>query len=143
MADAQLIEHRLVIPGELGELARVSAWLDAVARDADLADALVFRLQLCLEEAVSNIIRHGFRGRPARPVEITLRLDPHHVAADIVDEGAPFDPTQAAGLRRPATLEEATVGGYGLHLLRQYASAAEYRRDQDRNRLTLTFERAA
>ncbi|HTM27289.1 MAG TPA: hypothetical protein VL225_18950 [Vicinamibacterales bacterium] len=39
----------------------------------------------------------------------------------------------------PESLDNARIGGYGIPLLRAFSNGVDYRRDDDRNILTLTF----
>ncbi len=41
-------------------MARIAGWSDAFAARMHLPQSALFAVQLCLEEAVSNIIRYGF-----------------------------------------------------------------------------------
>ncbi len=54
---------RLVLRSELAELSQLTAWTQDFARRTKLSSDTLFALQLCIEEAVANIIMHG--GAPA------------------------------------------------------------------------------
>ncbi len=53
-----------------------------------------FAIQLCLEEALSNIIRHGHRGQPNLPITVdcTTPAGTQEVVFTIEDHAPPFDP---------------------------------------------------
>lgn len=55
-----------IAPEIAQEIARAHAWLEQVAAELGLAPATVFALQLCVEEAVSNIAITARRQRPCR-----------------------------------------------------------------------------
>ena len=61
------------------------------------------------------------------------------VVLDIEDDGGPFDPNQVAPPQVPDAVESASVGGRGIHLIRQFSSRMEYARTGGCNRLRLTF----
>jgi anti-sigma regulatory factor (Ser/Thr protein kinase) len=63
---SNLEASRLELRGDLSELRRVAEWIKALALQALYADTL-FAVQLCIEEAVANIIMHGgaTRGSPS------------------------------------------------------------------------------
>ena len=56
-AMSNLGANRLELRGELSELSRLAEWTNTLAPQVISADAL-FAVQLCLEEAVANIIMH-------------------------------------------------------------------------------------
>ena len=131
----------LVLRNDAGEFARMTDWILGVCKSAGIATRTAYALQLCLEEAVSNIIEHS-RGA-ARATEIVASVVHEHpgIVLTIEDDGMAFDPTQVAAPQRGATLEELPVGGLGIHLMRRFAGSVEYRREGGRNHLRLTFTR--
>lgn len=131
----------LVLDRDLAEVGRMAAWADGFARHANLPDSVTFGLQLCLEEAVSNVIRHGIA--PAERPEILVMLDEagDQITVQIEDEGQPFDPCQFQARSRPPSLEDAENGGFGILLMHRFAAAMSYERSGTRNRLTLKFDR--
>lgn len=123
-------------PESLTELATWVAWL---GDRYQLPQPVVFRLDLVLTEAVTNIIDYGYPD--ARPgwIEIACHLRETAVDIELGDDGQPFDPTAQAPAELPKTLEQATPGGLGIHLMRSYASRMTYRRADGRNLLSLTL----
>ena len=103
----------------------MAAWLAPRAVPADT----VFAMRLCLEEVLANIAMHG----NSCGVSITLAEEPRRFILSIGDDGPPFDPVTAD---LPQGQE---IGGNGLLLLRRYCSDLAYRREGERNRLTLGF----
>jgi anti-sigma regulatory factor (Ser/Thr protein kinase) len=94
-----------------------------------------------VDEAVSNIMRHSYQGRPDQPIEICLnRLErPTNGGAEqgieilIFDGGPAVDPTKLEA--RP--LDEVRPGGLGLHIIRGSMDTVEYQREGQLNRLRL------
>jgi serine/threonine-protein kinase RsbW len=110
-----------------------TAWLRSVPTGLSpsrLADA-----ELCLDELVTNIFRHG----GARTLRIAIERAGAEVEIIIEDDGRPFDPTAAVLPPIAHTLEEATPGGRGLLLVRSIASRLLYERRDGANRLTIAF----
>ena len=54
------------------------------------------------------------------------------------DDGIPFDLTVAETPNILCNLEERTVGGLGIHLIKQYMDKISYQRKDDKNVLILT-----
>lgn len=132
----------MVIAAELGELERLAAWASEFGRIANLPSSLLFAIQLCLEEAVANIIMYSGAAEQHAGVAVELTPTGGDVVAIIEDSGRAFDPTAAPAHRKPATLEEAQVGALGIHLMRSFSAAMTYERRDGRNRLTLRFSPA-
>jgi anti-sigma regulatory factor (Ser/Thr protein kinase) len=133
--------ERLTITPDLSELGRVTEWADGLAAQMGLPGPTVFAIQLCFEEAVSNIIRHGRldQVRGNKEVHLALERCDGTVIATIADHGVAFDPRTVPPPRHAANLDEAMVGGQGVNLMRKFASGMEYERRGDMNRLVLRF----
>lgn len=116
--------HGLVLrfPVRIGALGWVQNQAAGFLRRQGVAEQLVGRAELLLEELVTNVINHGAVTDPAARFTVTLAVQPDG-GCDIVfdDPGRPFDPAAAVLPDRPARLEEARIGGLGLVLLRQMA----------------------
>ena len=125
--------------GDFSELRRLARWFEAKAPPGLSADTS-FAVQLCLEEAVANIIMHGGGAKDDRPqIAIALERNGGTLVARIEDSGREFDPTQFPPPSVAKSLEEAKVGDLGIHLMRSFASDMHYERRDGRNRLTLRF----
>jgi len=130
--------NRLELRGELSELSRLAEWTNTLAPQVISADAL-FAVQLCLEEAVANIIMHDGTREDRLAIAIELERKGATLVARIEDTGCEFDPTQFAPLSMAKSLEDAKVGDYGIHLMRCFTTGMHYERQEGRNRLTLRF----
>lgn len=120
------------MPARLEAVGNAGDWLaDWLAPRAVPAET-AFAMRLCLEEALANIAMHG-NPDGAVSVGASLAEEPGRLVLAIRDNGPAFDPV-AADLP-----EGRDIGGNGLLLLRRYCSDLTYRREQDRNELTLRF----
>ncbi|MDR3641963.1 MAG: ATP-binding protein [Humidesulfovibrio sp.] len=124
--------------------------LDA-AKHAKLDQAILQRVELVLEEALMNIVRHAYPpDAPERLVALDCEAGEGTLRLNITDWGAPFDPVAPANHRQEATLEanlEADLehrapGGLGLFFIRSMAQAS-YARQGGANVLTLRFSTQA
>jgi serine/threonine-protein kinase RsbW len=138
-AMSNLEANRLELRSDLAELKRLAGWIEAQAQQELSADTS-FAIQLCLEEAVANIIMHGGGAKDDRlQIAIALERNGGTLVARIEDSGREFDPTQFPPPSVAKSLEEAKVGDLGIHLMRSFASGMHYERRDGRNRLTLRF----
>lgn len=126
----------LVVPATLDALAQVSSFLEIVLEEAgvDMLDAA--RIQLAVEEAIINVVNHGYGGKDGE-ICITSDTDHGRVMITITDTGPAFDPTTIPPPDITAELEDRTIGGLGVHLIRSVMDEVIYTRDDDKNRLTM------
>ena len=106
-------------------------------------DTMTLRTNLVLEELATNALFYG--GPPEPGIEINMEPGPHGLTVEISDDGRPFDPLRD-GPPTPIIVPgsgRAPVGGLGLHLVRTMTDQLSYRREQGKNRLTMTISQAA
>jgi serine/threonine-protein kinase RsbW len=127
------------IRNDSGELDKLTRWIIEACDAARLSKETAFAVQLCLDEAVANILEHGKGSARASAIAADLARSDSEVVLDIEDDGGPFDPNQVAPPQVPDAVESASVGGRGIHLIRQFSSRMEYARTGGCNKLRLTF----
>src|SRR5215467_10101190 len=98
-------EARLEMRNELSEMGRLAPFVEEYASCTDLPSRISFAIQLCLEEAVSNIIRHGVATGKANRIVVALNRDQASVCLCVEDDGRPFDPTLVPRPIPPKSLE--------------------------------------
>jgi serine/threonine-protein kinase RsbW len=139
MAGASEMEtSRLVLRNDLAELDRLASWIEEWAGRIVPPDTS-FALQLCLEEAVANIIMHGTSEGDQSVIAIELERDGGTLRARVEDCGRRFDPTRFRPPRPATSLDQARVGDLGIHLMRSFADGMRYERRGHRNRSTFWF----
>lgn len=92
----------------------------------------VHRLEVVLEELVSNVIRHGFTPGSNQSIHLRCSIMAGLVTFVLEDDGTPFDPLQAPEPRPFDRIETAALGGLGLALVRKLAASFRYERADPR-----------
>jgi anti-sigma regulatory factor (Ser/Thr protein kinase) len=128
----------LRVRNELGEVGRVSEWLNTVADAHGIPDELRFRLDLALTEAVTNVISYAYPGRCPREFLVRCRREADRWVVEVEDDGVAFNPLENEPPPLAVTLEDARIGGLGIHLIRAYMDDCQYRREGGKNLLRLT-----
>lgn len=113
------------------DTAAVEAAQDEIAEfleQAGVASAARYRLRLIIEELLANLIMHGrFDGDPP-PARLEVAVAGGFVLLTIDDAAAPYDPRLAPEPVGPPRIEDDTVGGLGLSLVRKMADIRAYHR---------------
>jgi serine/threonine-protein kinase RsbW len=144
--------HR-VFGGAISEIAAAAGWIESIAADLDPSGRLVFAMQVCLEELMSNIVRHGMvhspsqsywpQTDPANPLVISITVDAlaDRITMTVEDNGRPFNVAQAPAKPVNEHLEQVQPGGLGVQLIKSFASSLEYRCTEQGNRIIVDFVR--
>lgn len=104
-------------------------------------ETLAGRIALAVDEAMTNVVRHGYQGKDEGLIELSIgpmALDENGeecgVRLVIEDRGITVDPATI----QPRELDEIRPGGLGVHIIREVMDLAEYqKRDGGGMRLTL------
>jgi anti-sigma regulatory factor (Ser/Thr protein kinase) len=96
-----------------------------------LSPAVINRLEVMLEELITNVVRHGFAEGAGYSILLAVEAGPGDVEITLEDDGRPFDPTGAPEPAAFTTLEAAPIGGLGLKAVRRWASAWRYEASPD------------
>jgi serine/threonine-protein kinase RsbW len=137
-------QDRLELDSRLTDLSRVSPWIEAVANRFLLGEELRFALHLCIEEALANVVLHGYRNEPGHPIIVAFSLAGSALAFTVEDQAPPFAPPDIPLADDPdrhsnPSLASLEPGGNGIRLLRHFAGSLAYERTAHGNRLTIGF----
>ncbi|MFZ9746309.1 MAG: ATP-binding protein, partial [Opitutaceae bacterium] len=128
----------LSLTSSLAEIPRVADAVDAFCAPLDPGPRDLYALQLALEEAVTNVITHGYRDQPGHAFTLELRCEDRRVTAVLTDDAPAYDPLARAEVDIHVPLAERGIGGLGVHLVKKLMDSAAYERRDGRNVLTLT-----
>jgi anti-sigma regulatory factor (Ser/Thr protein kinase) len=118
----------------LSELRGIGAFVQAYCAEHAIARSRCLRLNLVLEELFVNTVKHGHRGECDAPVWVTLEAGPQAVHVSYEDSAPPFNPYAYLPTARE-------VGGLGVLLTREMATAGDYAYLFGRNRIRLAMLR--
>jgi len=114
------------------------AWARARADDAGLPEARGLDLELAVEEVLMNICLHAYGGQGG-DVDLSAGRSAEGFVLELEDSGPAFDPVAAAEPDTTLPLEERKIGGLGILLVKRVTDTVRWRREGDRNVLTLVF----
>ena len=126
------------IPGTMAGVSHAAASFDEFCRLLQVPQDACWRFQVVLDELLSNIIRHGYRGREGS-IRLTFARDGDAVIVDVVDQGPPFDPGQAPAPDTTSPLESRRPGGLGVRFAESLLDGLSYERRGEENHVRLTW----
>lgn len=119
-------------------------WFEHVANDHGWPPHTAFALRLCMDEALTNTLMHGFAQGvdDSSVIELRISTDYPLIMLEILDNGTPFDPTSVVPAEPAAKLADAVPGGHGTRIMRHYLEDIQYAYTDGRNHLLLTARQA-
>jgi len=128
----------LRLHNNLAELDRLVPWIEDQL-DVEMSCDISLAVQICLEEALANVIMYGAAENDKLEISVALEHAAGMLVARVEDNGREFDPTQVPSFTVAPSLAAARVGNVGIHLMRSFADGMNYQRRDGRNQLTLRF----
>jgi serine/threonine-protein kinase RsbW len=133
---------RLTIRSDFGEIPRVSAALEELMMVHAFNAEEILDTQLAVEEAITNIIMHGYQAGPG-DITIACRASSRKIEVRIEDSAAPFNPLSLPDPDLSGRVEDRKIGGLGVFLIRQVMDGMSYRRKNGKNILTMEKRRSS
>jgi sigma-B regulation protein RsbU (phosphoserine phosphatase) len=127
----------MVLVNRIDELARIGERIERFGGECGLPGDETWRVNLVLDELVSNIIRHGYDDEQEHRILVTVAFERNLLTISIEDDARPFNPLDAPAPDLDRPIEERPIGGLGVFLVKSFVDTLEYRRTGDRNILTL------
>ena len=131
-----------VFPAEVGRLGVVREFVEATVAGFGADESLVHDAALAADEAVCNIIVHGYQ-RLGGEIELCIARAGSDLVIRIRDRAPAFDPTAYPAPDLAVSLEQRKPGGLGIYLIRQVMDEVTYRRIPEGGNELLLVRRTA
>jgi serine/threonine-protein kinase RsbW len=132
----------LTIGSDINEIPRVSSALEAVMGNHGFPEEDILDTQLAVEEAVTNIILHGYRDGGGE-ILIQCRASRGIVEIQLEDRAPPFNPLSLPEPDLDGDIEARQIGGLGIFLVRRVMDEILYRFEEGKNILVLIKRKSA
>jgi serine/threonine-protein kinase RsbW len=138
-----LARAEIEIRSDFKELSRVREFVRNFCRNAPgppLNEDGVGALELAVNEAASNVMKHAYHGRADQWIDVEAELFPSQVWIRLHHLGDPFDPSAVS----PPALDGSQGSGFGIYLITHSVDEVRYYRDErGRNCISLVKVRAS
>ena len=123
------------------ELIKLKEWLKHICDKYGISDKTCFFMELVLEEAVTNVFSYAFDKSEEHKFLVDLSLDDTDISITIQDDGIAFNPLQQQEPVMANSIEDAQIGGMGIHLIKSYTKLVDYFRKEGTNNLVMVLDR--
>ena len=137
-----LLHESITLKNDVSEITALSRFVKAFTESIGMKKSEASNLRLAIEEAVVNVITYAYPRETEGTVTVeadvrTSTEEDQCLYIRIMDNGVPFDPTEAAEVDTSLSAEERPIGGLGIHLMRELMDSLNYEREDGLNILTL------
>lgn len=116
----------LSVEADLGNLKKVRSFISETGKSLGASDDSVGDMCLVVDEAVTNVILHGYDGRDGT-VEVLVESEGDSLVITIRDQAKAFNPDQVEAPHLKESLIERDYGGMGVFLINKLTDKAEFR----------------
>jgi serine/threonine-protein kinase RsbW len=123
---------------DLSELVRLTDVLEEYGQREQLPMGVVASLNVCLDELITNVIKHGYEANGLTgPIELELGVVDGCAVAVTSDRAIPYDPLQRSEPDTTLSIEQRSIGGLGIHLVKEMMDEVAYEYVDGWNRFTI------
>ena len=130
-------EYKFELKNSVSELKALHQHLDNWGGDIGLSANSILRINICLDELFTNIVSYGFDDDLEHIIIFTLSGENNLVVINIEDNGIPFNPLGKIDPDFPDNVENAEIGGLGIHIIKKIMDNVSYERKQGQNKLSM------
>ena len=130
-------QRSITLPNDVNEVPRLAEFVDSVCEAMNFDMGTTMKMNLAIEEAVVNVMNYAYPAGTKGEVNIEAQANDVRLKFVITDNGMPFDPTAKKEVDTTLSAEERSIGGLGIHLVRQIMDSINYERIGGTNVLTL------
>lgn len=129
------MEKEVIINNRLEEIPKINEFIEELS--FKLPSGIVMSVNLAIEEAVTNIIRHAYPAGTSGEITLRVHIESGLLVFQIIDDGISFDPTATENTDVVLPLEQRLTKGLGLLLIRRTMDEVDYHTVDGKNVLTL------
>ncbi len=118
--------YHLSIGSDVSNLGEVADFIIASAQECGLNEAETYKVQMAVDEAVTNVIQHAYRGVDDGRIEIFCERRGNEFITEIVDFGKPFDASKVPMPRVHGPLARRGIGGLGVFFMKKLMDKVEF-----------------
>lgn len=119
-------EYKLRIPSQTDNLEIIRDFVSKVASKVGFGEDDVSKIELAVDEACTNVIKHAYQRDPSKPIDIIIKIDFNKFTIVITDRGKGFDASKLKLPDMKEYLAELRVGGLGIYLMRSLMDEVDY-----------------
>jgi anti-sigma regulatory factor (Ser/Thr protein kinase) len=125
------------LDNDLSELKTLNKHLSAFGRNIGVQELCISEINICLDELFTNIVLYGFNDDLKHKIKFIMTVDDNILTAAIEDDGVPFNPLKKEAVDLPTNVDDAEIGGLGIHITKKLVDTISYKRKRGINRVTV------
>ena len=114
-------------------------WLHNAIRPWNLSEELISKIDLCAEEIFVNISLYAYPDETGK-IEVSIDKYNEKIILEFTDTGFAYNPLEKPDPDITLPPEQRQPGGLGVYMMKQVTENVSYKRSENKNILTMTFD---
>ena len=129
-----IYSKKITIKNTIDEVQKAVAAFEEFAEIYEIPIGVMTKVNIVLDELLSNIVKYSFPDDNEHHIDITLELfTTGKLTIQLTDEGVEFNPFSAPEPDLTVPLEDREIGGLGILLVKQLMDEYYYKRQVNMN----------
>ncbi len=107
-------------------LRHIGGFIVRLCRNAGIDEEIVYKIQLAVDEACSNIIEHAYGNDSKGEINCSCTITNDEIIIVLEDSGKTFDPASIPKPDLNSELEKRNRGGLGIYFIQQIMDSVTY-----------------
>ncbi len=122
---------------DMAALTRLMGRANTFFEDRGLPKRVVHTANLALEEILTNVVKYAYPDAAEHQISVSIELSSQELVILFSDDGLEFNPVTCPEPQLKESILDSQTGGLGIHLVRQTVDSLDYRREGERNLVTI------
>jgi serine/threonine-protein kinase RsbW len=118
--------YHLKIPSQTDNLEIIREFISNLARKAGFKTDDVDKIELAVDEACSNVIKHAYKNDEKKPIIIAVEIEKNKFTVSVTDQGKGFDLNKLKTPDMKEYIAQMRVGGLGIHLIKSLMDEVDF-----------------
>jgi len=119
-------KFRLAVSSNAKNLSSIRNFIADIALKAGFDKDIASQIELAVDEASTNVIKHAHQFDSRKNVDLEVILDDEKMVICICDQGVGFDADKIATPDLEKYIREARKGGFGIYLMRNLMDEVKF-----------------
>jgi serine/threonine-protein kinase RsbW len=119
-------KYQLRIPSQTDNLELIREFVSRVSRKVGFKDDDVNKIELAVDEACANVVKHAYKKDEKKPIDIVIQIDYQKLTVIVTDRGRGFNPRKVKQPDMKEYLAQMRVGGLGIYLMRTLMDEVDF-----------------
>lgn len=120
-------KYQLKLPSSTNHLELIREFVTNIARGVGFDDEKINQIELAVDEACTNVVKHAYKGDDRKPLEVRVHTDKKKFTIIISDKGRGFSPQKIKTPDMKKYLSEMRVGGLGIYLMQTLMDEVDFK----------------